>query len=298
MRVVSLCPSNTDIVFALNRERSLVGVDRWSLKDASIAGALAAAGREVADVGTDLHADIDTITGLNPDIVLASLSVPGMEANIEALEEKGLPYVIIDSTGLAGVTRGIAQVAAALDADESGRSLIASFESTVDEVRQRADAARIRLKEEGGKAELPRLAAWEWWPKPVIVAGRPSWIHDVFKILGVENAFADLEKESSPVETDTVLSRSPDTVCVCWCGSGESRMNLADIVGRAGWSELPAVKNRRIFLLPERLFGRPGPHLARGLKELYELFYGDRPGAARRLAAMAHLAPSAMDWPG
>lgn len=271
----------------------LVGVDRWSLGDATIAEQLAAHNNDVADVGTDMRIETDTIVSLQPDLVLASLSVPGMEKNIAALDEQRLPYIIVDGHDIAGIRRGVLQVADALGLSEKGRTLVDAFDEDVADIRSRAHSYRAARIAEGKGHELPQRVVWEWWPNPVIVAGRNSWIHDFFDILGVENVFADLDKESSPVETEDALQRMPDTVCACWCGTLEPRMTVAKIAGRPGWDALPAVHCQRIFLLPEKLFGRPGPHLAAGLRELYELFYGDRQEAIERTAAAASLAPDA-----
>lgn len=296
MRIASLCPSNTDTVFALGLQHTLVGVDRWSLGDPALAERLAELPHDVADVGTDLRIEIDALSALAPDLVLASLSVPGMEANIAALDEHKLPYIIVDGHDIDGVRRGIQQIADALGVSAKGQALVAAFDADIDAIRSKAAAARERLKQQGDEHVLPRRVAWEWWPNPVIVAGRNNWIHDFFDILSVENVFAHLDKESSPVETAEVLKRMPDTVCACWCGTLEPRMTVAKIAGRPGWSELPAVQARRVFLLPEKLFGRPGPTLAAGLHELYELFYGDREAATERAAVTARLAPDAWTW--
>lgn len=363
MRVVSLCPSNTDIVCALGLEHLLVGIDRWSLSDSALAKRVAAKAGPVADVGTDLQADIDAIVSLKPDIVLASLSVPGMDRNVAALDDHNLPYIIVDGHTLAGVSRGILQVAEALRASEAGRSLVDDLDAEIDAVRAKVAAARSHAAEgrssmveapsnaavgrsdtpaaepttgvqpgsaarrfdataakpqaekqpsvagssarhskggartgNSGAEPLPARAVWEWWPNPVIVAGRNSWIQEFFDILGVENVFADVDKESTPVDSHEVPERAPDTICVCWCGTLEPRMTVQKVVQRPGWTDVPAVRARRVFLLPEKLFGRPGPHLAAGLRELYELFYGQRDAAARRMATKARLSDDALAY--
>lgn len=190
MRVVSLCPSNTEIVCALGLEQLLVGIDRWSLGDAALAERVKAKAGAVADVGTDLRADIDTIVSLKPDIVLASLSVPGMERNVAALDEHNLPYVVVDGHTIAGVRRGILQVAEALHALEAGRALVGRFDAEIDAVRAEAAAARSGAgswgRHEPAHAEtgtgdveaLPTRAVWEWWPtrssSPAAGAGSKS----------------------------------------------------------------------------------------------------------------------------
>ena len=74
MRLVSLCPSNTEILFALGLGPKVVGVDDWSDWPEEA--------KDLPRVGGDLNADLDRVAGLRPDLVLASLSVPGMERNI------------------------------------------------------------------------------------------------------------------------------------------------------------------------------------------------------------------------
>src|SRR5690625_7023938 len=87
MRVVSICPSNTEVVAYLGKTDLLVGVDDYSDWPASVL--------ELPKLGPDLSIDMDKVAALKPDIVLASLSVPGMEKNIAALEEKQVPYIIL-----------------------------------------------------------------------------------------------------------------------------------------------------------------------------------------------------------
>ncbi|MBT9259639.1 MAG: ABC transporter substrate-binding protein [Clostridiales bacterium] len=268
MRLVSLTPSNTDIVLSLGREKDLVGVDRWSLEDRYLGPHL----QHCANVGGDLTVDVEKVAALKPDLVLASLSVPGMERGVAKLQEMGLPYVVVESHTLDGVRKGIRQVAQALSLEEKGEEVVARLDEDLREAREEALRAREARAQKG--IPLPQKAAWEWWPKPIIVAGRPSWIHEMLELLGLEPVFSDLEKESSPVEAEEVVRRQPDTYFVCWCGSGERRMKVKDIASRPGWEELPLVRERRIFLLPERYYGRPGPLLGQGMRYLARFLYG------------------------
>lgn len=284
-RVVSLCPSNTELAVTLGCADRLVGADRWSLRDPHLRLPDA-----IADVGADLSADMDRVAALSPDLVLASRSVPGMERNVEELERRGLPHVVVPSGDWQGVRRATAVVASALGVPERGERLLREMDVAWERARRlAAERASRRLR-----------VAWEWWPKPVIVAGRRSWVHDMLEALGMENAFSDLDRESGPVEAREVAGRRPDAVCLCWCGTAERRMNVAEVAGRPGWAQLPAVKERRVYLLPENPFGRPGPGLARGLEMLARLFHGsseERAVAQRDAARAAGLAEGALAWP-
>src|SRR5947209_18931236 len=94
-RIVSIAPSNTEILHALGLGRRIVGVDRWSDYPPRV--------RALPNVGSDLRVDVALVAALQPDVVVASLHVPGMEANLPAFEAAGLPYLAVGGQGLAGV---------------------------------------------------------------------------------------------------------------------------------------------------------------------------------------------------
>src|SRR5512146_116863 len=102
MRLVSLCPSNTEILFALGLGEQVVGVDDWSDWPAEVAG--------LPRVGGDLTSDLDRVAALRPDLVLASLSVPGMERNVEGLGARGLPHLVLNPHSLDEVLGDILAV--------------------------------------------------------------------------------------------------------------------------------------------------------------------------------------------
>ncbi|MBE3590900.1 MAG: ABC transporter substrate-binding protein [Firmicutes bacterium] len=99
------------------------------------------------------------------------------------------------------------------------------------------------------------------------------------------------------MEAEAVRERDPDVLFLSWCGTAERRMTVAEVARRPGWAEISAVRARRVHLLPESLFGRPGPGLAEGLRLLYECVYGDAAAAAQAAARRAGLAEGALDWP-
>ena len=221
MRVISLCPSNTEIVCALGFGHRLVGVDRWSLKDPALARRLPDQGRGVADVGTDLQIDLEAIAALETRCGAGLLQRARHGAQHRALQAAagapcggGRPHPGRRPAGHAASGGGPGRA-------RRRAALRPAFDAALAETASQAQEARRRLKSGPRAGTLPRRAAWEWWPKPVIVAGRRSWIHEFFAMLGVENVFADIDEESRPVKDAEVLRRAP-TLCASWCGSAES----------------------------------------------------------------------------
>lgn len=250
MRIVSLCPSNTEIACALGLGEHLVGLDRSSDWPPEVV--------HLPRVGPDLAVDVAAVAALRPDIVLSSLSVPGMEQNLEGLDRAGLPHVVVDAQDLDGVYASIRLVGRLF-----GRG--ARAEAVVAELRGRLDAVAARA------AGLPRRARvlLEWWPRPVIVPGRRCWTTEMIRLAGGESLFADLDVRSTPVELDAVPPRAPDILLTCWCGVPHERQKPASLALRPGWGELPAVRAGRLYAAEERLFGRPGPRVVEGVEWLH-----------------------------
>ena len=83
MKLISICPSNTELLGYLGLTSSLIGVDNYSDWPEEVSS--------LPRLGSDLNIDMDKVEELQPDLVLASLSVPGMERNIEELEKRKIP---------------------------------------------------------------------------------------------------------------------------------------------------------------------------------------------------------------
>jgi iron complex transport system substrate-binding protein len=248
-RIVSLACSNTEILFALGLGARVVGVDDWSDFPPQVG--------DLPRVGPDLKIDMAKVAALEPDLILASLSVPGMERNIPALERLGVPFLVLDPKRLDDVFGDIERVGEATGAPEAARRLNADLRSRIEVVRARAHQA----------AHRPTLY-WEWWPTPLICPGRQSWIVQMSELAGADLLFTDVEATSFVVHESQVLDRDPDHVILCWCGTLQKKMDVTKVTKRPGWDRLRAVQAGRVHCFPENLYGRPGPRLVEGLERL------------------------------
>jgi iron complex transport system substrate-binding protein len=246
-RIVSVAPSNTEILHALGLGRRIVGVDRWSDYPPRV--------NSLPRVGSDLRVDVERVTALQPDLVVASLHVPGMEDNLPAFERAGLAYVALGGLGLEGVWEDMRVIGRFLWREERAAALVA-------DIQQRM--ARIADRGQRG-LERPRVH-WEWSAHPV-VAARRSWITEMLALAGAENVYADLDVESVRVAPEEAIARQPDVVVACWCGIRKLPA-VERVLTRPGWQTTPAFRNRRVAVLSEAFFGRPGPRLAQGLEQL------------------------------
>ncbi len=253
-RIVSFACSNTEILYALGLGACVVGVDDWSDFPPQV--------KRLPKVGPDLKIDMTKVAALKPALVLASLSVPGMERNLSGLERLGVPYLVLDPKSFDDVFRDIELVGEATGVSEAAQSLIVQLRNRVETVRARTKAA----------AHRPTLY-WEWWPRPLISPGRQSWIVQMSDLAGADLLFKDVEATSFVVQDSQVFDNDPDCLILCWCGTLQKKMDVSKVANRPGWDRLRAVRAGRIHCLPEELYGRPGPRLIEGLEWLARIIH-------------------------
>jgi iron complex transport system substrate-binding protein len=251
-RIVAIAPSNTEILHALGLGRRIVGVDHWSDYPPRV--------KRLPQIGSDLRVDTDKVVALQPDVVVASLHVPGMEDNLPNFEQAGLPYLALGGRGLDGVWQDMRTIGFYLGRAQRAEALIALTQQRMASVQARYGTATLR----------PRVH-WEWSARPV-VAARQSWITELLHMAGAENAYADLDVESIRITPEQAIARQPDIVVACWCGA-RKLPTVQRLLDRPGWTTTPAVRNRRVAVFAEDLFGRPGPRLADGLERLAQLLH-------------------------
>jgi iron complex transport system substrate-binding protein len=253
-RIVSISPSNTEILHALGLGRRIVGVDHWSDYPPRV--------QRLPTVGSDLHIDVERVAALQPDVVVTSLHVPGMEDNLPRMESVGLPYIAVGGRGLDGVWQDMRFVGRHLGRAERAERLIETTRQRMARVAKRYG----HLPSD----ERPRVH-WEWSAHP-FVAARRSWITELLEMAGGANVYADLDVETARLTTEEAAARRPDVVVACWCGA-RKLPTTERIRGRAGWQDTPAVRSGRVAVFAEDLFGRPGPRLADGLERLAALLH-------------------------
>ncbi|WP_051662837.1 cobalamin-binding protein [Alicyclobacillus macrosporangiidus] len=274
-RIVSLCPSNTELVHALGLSDCLVGVDLYSDYPPDAVEGL-------PRVGPDLDIDVDRVAALRPDLTLCSLSVPGMERVVQAISAAGLPHLVFSPHSVADIFADLRRLEDALPgAVPPGRA-----EAIIDGLRERID----RVQDAAATvAWRPRLY-WEWWPHPIFSPASGNWLTEISWLAGAENVFADRPGDQVQDDGSAVIQEKPDFLLAVWTGVVQHKVPLAKLLHRPGWGEIPAIRNRRVFILAEGLYCRPSPRLIDGLEQLFVLVHPD--AAARAgLPPASHHAP-------
>jgi iron complex transport system substrate-binding protein len=284
MRIVSLACSNTEIVHALGCADLLVGVDDHSDWPPEVVDPL-------PKMGPDLEIDVDKVAALEPDLVLATLTVPGHEKVVERLEAAGLPYVAPEPVSIADVYRDIRRIAELLGVPERAEAVIEEMKAELGEGG--AEAAGRGAGPVGEPAA--RDEAWErrpsiliqWWPKPVITPGRLSWATQVVEAAGGRAVLGDEEIKSRPMDDAEVAERAPDAVVLSWCGVDPAKYRPDVVLDNEAWQDLPFVKEGRVYSIGEPFLGRPGPRLVEGVRRMRRVVEELRGASSAEEAATA-----------
>ena len=253
-RIVSLTCSNTEIVAALGCGDQLVGVDDYSDFPTEVVSSL-------PRVGPDLGIDVDAVVALRPDLVLASLTVPGHEAVVESIRAAGLRSIAPSPESLSDICRDIEEIAELLGVSERGHSLVEEF-------RRGTEPNPTSRGLEG--AVRPKIAV-QWWPKPPILPGKASWVHELIQRAGGCNPIGEEPVKSRPVPLEEFAQLNPDLIVISWCGVDNEKIRTEVVTDQPALREVSAVRSGRVVVIPEAFLGRPSPRLVEGYRALCAL---------------------------
>lgn len=249
MRIVSLCPSNTEILGFMGLTSTIVGVDNYSDWPVEVNG--------LPRLGSDLEIDMDAVEALQPDLVLASLTVPGMEKNIAGLKERGLPFITLNPKSLSDIGDNMLEVGKATGKEKIAKEAYYKYCTLLE-----------KLKEFGRKIEARPLLYWEWWPKPVFTPGGANWLTEISNLAGGRNVFADDERASVKTDWEDIRKQNPDYILLAWVGVMEKQVKPELLKKRPDWPEMKAIKENRVLVMEESLYCRPSPRLLLGIQKL------------------------------
>ncbi|WP_100400100.1 cobalamin-binding protein [Bacillus sp. FJAT-44742] len=253
MRLVSLCPSNTELAAYLGLTDYLVGVDDFSDWPESI--------QSLPRLGPDLSINMEKVSKLKPDLVLASLSVPGMEKNVEALKQMDIPFIVLEPNSLNDIKKDMLLLGEAVSKEQEAKRINERFDEVIHFYKSRS-----------AKLEPVRLY-WEWWPKPVFTPGGGNWLSTISRLAGGVNIFEHKKEPSLQITWEEIREQNPDHICLAWVGVQTSKINPKIVRKRPNWKDMRAVQNGRIHILEEPLYCRPSPRLLIGLKKLASLLH-------------------------
>lgn len=253
-RVVSLAPSNTEILFAVGAGGQVIGRDLFSDYPPE---ALAA-----QDIGGSMgEYNLEAIVALQPDLVLAGgINPPELVA---ALEELGLTvYFLPNPLTLEEMYLNLETVGALTGQEAEAAALIESLRARVAAVDEKIATVTER------PTVYYELDATD--PARPYTAGHGTFIDLLITRAGGVNVAGEIETPWVQLDIETLLVYDPDLILLGDAAWGESAETVA---ARPGWNALTAVQNGAIYPFDDNLLSRPGPRLVDGLEALARLLH-------------------------
>ena len=253
-RIVSLAPSNTEIVFALGLEDRLVGVsDYCDYPEA------AKAKPRVAGYSSP---DMERLVSLEPDLVLAE----AIHENtvLPALENLGLTVIVGSAASIDAVLHGISLIG-----EINGKSEVAA--QLVDDLSQRVEA--VTVKTENLPVEERPGVLYVCWHDPIWTMGSETFISDLIWKAGGVNIFADDFEKSRVVSLESVVAENPQIILITGMASSIN-LSYNSIKQESRLSTVDARVNDRVYKISDsNLIERPGPRIVDGLEEVAKLIH-------------------------
>ncbi len=261
-KIISLAPSNTEILYALGLEDRLVGVTEYC--------DYPEAARQKPKVGGFSTVDIEKVVDIEPDLIFATnIHKDEITPRLEGL---GLTVVTLDPTNLAEVVEAISLMGRVTGKREAASHITAEMESRVKVITDKTAA----LTEE----QKPRVL-YILWHDPLMTVGKEARIHELIHTAGGMNIARDLAEEYPKISMEAVIMANPQVIIA---GSGHGSGQDVPVLFALTESRLAEVEARlynRVYEIDSDLTSRPGPRVVEGLKQLAEfihpeLFEGSR----------------------
>ena len=253
-RVVALTAADCEILYAIGAGETLVGRGEYCDYPAEVF--------DVPSVQSGYETNIEQIMALEPQVVLMATMAQSVE-QVEALEKAGIAVVVSDAQDIEGVYTAIRMIGTLMGYDENAEALVAGMQDTFAELKEAS-------KGDGSESIYFEVSPLQWglW-----TAGTGTFMDEITQMLGLKNAFADVEGWGE-ISEEQVIERAPDYIVTITMYFGEGPTPEEEIMSRAGWENIPAVANGKILNLQNNELSRPGPRLADGARMLCEFIYG------------------------
>jgi iron complex transport system substrate-binding protein len=302
MRICSLLPSATEIVFALGEGGSLVGVThecdyppetsqipkvtRSNIPDGLSSHEIdSAVSNALEGAGTLYELNLPLLEELHPDVILTQRLCDVCAVSYDRVQEaakslKSHPVVLnLEPHSLEDILHNIQVVGRAIGREAAARGLVQTLRSRINAVREKTKTVSYR----------PRVFCMEW-VNPPYCGGH--WMKELVEIAGGRDDLARLHRPSCRTEWSRVLDYAPEVMVLTCCGFNLDRCEQEGeiLATYDGMHDLPAARSGRVYATDgSAYFSRPGPRIVDSLEILAHLIHPELFSAPSLIGAFSSL---------
>lgn len=250
--VVSMMPSNTEILFELGLNDEIIGVGDFDDYPAEALEKEKIGGQEF---------NVEAIVAMDPEIVFGHESAFGMgEDGYEQIRAAGIPvFIVKNATNFDETYDTIETIGKAMDKTEKADEIIEGMKAKVAEVLAKTDSV-----------ENKKTVFVETSPAPEIYTpGKNTFMQEILDMVGAENIAAD-EEGWVMMDPEVIVDKNPDVIVVMYDYIDTA---VEDVYKRDGFDTITAIKDEQVIQVDENITSRTGPRLADGLEAIAKAIY-------------------------
>lgn len=252
-KIISISPSNTEIIVDLGLGDKLVAVDEYSKGIEGLPENLT-----YFDI---MNPDVEQLVALEPDIIFATgMSMAEGNDPFKPIKDLGITVAYIPSSdSIEGIYEDIMFIADSLQADGKGQELVDGMKTKIDEFREKGSAIKDKKTVYFEIAAAPNLYSF----------GSGVFLNEMIEIIGAENILASQEKWIA-ISDESVVAANPDVILT----NVDYIENPAEeIKNRAGWGNITAVKNNDVYYIDNDASSLPDHNIVKALEQMAEAVY-------------------------
>jgi iron complex transport system substrate-binding protein len=253
-RVISLAPSNTEILFAVGAGKQVVGREDFSNYPEEA--------KSLPSVGGSMGKySLEEIAKLQPDLILASpLTAAEVVQSLKTITPS--VFLLPNPKDMEGLFTNLTTVGTL-----TGHK--AEADKLVSELRARVEAVQKKIAPLSNAPKVfYELDATE--PAKPYTAGPGSFVDMLIGMAGGYNIGKSLQGEWAQISQEALIVENPDVIVL---GDSPYGVTPEAVTARPGWEQIGAVKNGRVLSFNDDLVSRPGPRMVQGLEELAKILH-------------------------
>lgn len=247
-RIVSLAPSNTEILFAIGAGDAVIGVTTFDDYPAEVL--------DIEKIGDFNGMNLERIIELQPDLVINYGE--GVTEETQRLVEAGIIVAGFEPESIEDIAETINRIGVLTGKTQQAEALVQEMA---------AKEAELLEKIEGLDK---KKVFYEIWHEPLMAAGPGSFVDQLINLAGGANIASDAESEYPQFDLEQLIERNPE---VYLTANDLPEKTAESIKARPGYENLDAVKNNQIYLLDGNILSRPGPRIIQALELLIEAIH-------------------------
>jgi len=251
-RIVSLLPSNSEMVCLLDCER-LKGGTRYDRFPEELVRRVKE--KKIEIVGGGFDPSLEKIVEIGPDLVL--VNGPSQQRVALPLKRMGFPVFSLYPRDMDGLRRDFLILGEILDREEKARRILAGVETDLEDFRRKT------------RRNVKRRVYLQTWPEPVITVGKNSMSQWILDLAGGINIFGDMPFDSGKISLEWIVQRNPEVLIFV-----DSQREFAERIRKLpGWREIDGVQKNHICFI-EAVYLRRTVLFLDGVKRVHQCLFG------------------------